>query len=95
MVTKFYKNLMMIFALGMLWWVLTCGIAKVLGPTTANATVLTGAKRLSKRMLEDEWRKVVGRGIVKERKDKGREENRRVLEMIHGNRRRRRGNRKD
>ena len=57
--------------------------------TTANATVVTGAKRLTKRMLEDGWRKVKGGGIVKEGRDKGREENRKVLGMIHGNRGRR------
>ena len=54
--------------------------------TTANATVVTGATRLSKRMMEDGWKKVEGRGIVKEGKDKEREENRRVLGMIHRNR---------
>jgi len=54
--------------------------------TTANATVVTGAKKLTKRMVEDGWRKVEDGRIVKRGKD-GREERiKRVMGEIHGNR---------
>jgi len=54
--------------------------------TTSNASVVTGAKRLSKRMIEDGWRKVDQGRVVKNGIDKGRGGDRRVLGLINGNR---------
>jgi len=54
--------------------------------TTPNASVVTGAKRLSKRMVEDGWKKVDQGRVVKNGVDKGRGENGRILGLIHGHR---------
>ena len=54
--------------------------------TTATTTVVTGAKRLTREMVKDGWERVKGGGIVKRGKDKGLEENRKVLGMLNGNR---------
>jgi len=54
--------------------------------TTANATMVTGAKKFTKRMEEDGWKKVAKGRIEKKGRSGSRERNRRVLEVIHGNR---------
>ena len=54
--------------------------------TTANATVVTGAKILTKRMKEDGWRRVEGGRIVKTGRDGSGERMRKVMGEIHGNR---------
>jgi len=54
--------------------------------TTANAAMVTGGKKLTRRIEEDGWKRVKGGRIGRKGKDESRERNRKMIGEIHGNR---------